>query len=297
MGVIVGVGVTDVGVAGVGFGDAVGTAARGDGADAERLGDRDGLEALGLSGDALRADDASSVGELTAAAVAVSEAGGAVDSEATAAGVLAATELAGVGFTVACLADVEHAATAARIASIAIPSVTPARRLRRGMPHADTPARPLRSELPSPATRRLEGDRYQTRTAAMTSGDLPSMQQLLQQASQMQQQLMQAQEDLARERVVGDAGGGLVSATVTGAGELVGLRIDPSVVDPEDTETLADLVLAAVRAATGRAAALQAAKLGPLTQGFGGLGQLGGLGELDDGGLGGLPGGLPGLGL
>ncbi|HTC70094.1 MAG TPA: YbaB/EbfC family nucleoid-associated protein [Acidothermaceae bacterium] len=131
----------------------------------------------------------------------------------------------------------------------------------------------------------------------MTSGDLPSMQQLLQQASQMQQQLMQAQDDLARERVVGDAGGGLVSATVSGAGELVALRIDPSVADPEDTETLADLVLAAVRAATGRAAALQAAKLGPLTQGFGGLGQLGGLGELDDGGLGGLPGGLPGLGL
>jgi len=55
----------------------------------------------------------------------------------------------------------------------------------------------------------------------MTSGELPSMQQLLQQASQMQQRLMSAQEELARERVVGDAGGGLVSATVTGAGELV----------------------------------------------------------------------------
>ncbi|HEY5050810.1 MAG TPA: YbaB/EbfC family nucleoid-associated protein, partial [Acidothermaceae bacterium] len=68
-------------------------------------------------------------------------------------------------------------------------------------------------------------------------------------------------------------------------------------VDPADTEALADLVLAAVRAATGRAAALQAAKLGPLAQGFGGLGQAGGLGDLDDGGLGPLPGGLPGLGL
>ncbi len=116
----------------------------------------------------------------------------------------------------------------------------------------------------------------------MTSGELPSMQQLLQQASQMQQQLMSAQEELARERVVGDAGGGLVSATVTGAGELVDLRIDPLAVDPAETETLADLVLAAVRAATGRAAALQAARLGPLAQGFGG---------------GSLPGGLPGLGL
>ena len=117
----------------------------------------------------------------------------------------------------------------------------------------------------------------------MTSGDLPSMQELLQQASQMQQQLMSAQEDLARERVVGDAGGGLVSATVTGAGELVDLRIDPKAVDPADTETLADLILAAVRAATGRASALQAAKLGPLAQGLGGFG--------------GQPGSLPGLGL
>ena len=63
-----------------------------------------------------------------------------------------------------------------------------------------------------------------------------------------------------------------VTATVSGAGELLGLVIKPEAVDPEDTETLADLVLAAVRDATGKSQALAAAKLGPLTGGMGGLG-------------------------
>ena len=62
----------------------------------------------------------------------------------------------------------------------------------------------------------------------------------------------------------------MVTATVTGAGELVGLVIKPEAVDPDDTETLADLVLAAVRDANTRAQALAAAKLGPLAGGLGG---------------------------
>ncbi|HVC74644.1 MAG TPA: YbaB/EbfC family nucleoid-associated protein, partial [Mycobacteriales bacterium] len=52
------------------------------------------------------------------------------------------------------------------------------------------------------------------------------------QAAQMQQQLMAAQEQLARTQVTGSAGGGLVRATVTGAGEVIGLAIDPSAIDP-----------------------------------------------------------------
>jgi nucleoid-associated protein EbfC len=114
----------------------------------------------------------------------------------------------------------------------------------------------------------------------MTSG-LPDMQQLLQQAQQMQSQLMAAQRELADARVEGTAGGGLVRATVSGTGVLVGLTIDPQAVDPDDTETLADLVLAAVRDASNNAAALTSSTMGPLAQGLGGLG----------GGL-----GLPGLG-
>ena len=95
---------------------------------------------------------------------------------------------------------------------------------------------------------------------------------LLAQAQAMQQQLLDAQRELAEATVEGSAGGDVVIATVSGAGELLGLVIKPEAVDPTDTETLADLVLAAVRDATGKSQALAAAKLGPLAGGMGGLG-------------------------
>jgi DNA-binding YbaB/EbfC family protein len=113
----------------------------------------------------------------------------------------------------------------------------------------------------------------------------PDMNALLQQAAAMQQQLMAAQEDLANRQVEGSAGGGLVKATVTGNGDLVGLTIDPEACDPDDTETLADLVLAAVRDAAANAQQQAADQMGQLTGGFGegltGLGS-GGLGGSDD---------------
>lgn len=102
-------------------------------------------------------------------------------------------------------------------------------------------------------------------------GGQPNMQQLLQQAQKMQQDLAQAQEELAQTEVEGQSGGGLVKATVTGSGELRGLVIDPKAVDPDDTETLADLVVAAVQAANENAQQLQQEKLGPLAQGLGGM--------------------------
>jgi nucleoid-associated protein EbfC len=97
---------------------------------------------------------------------------------------------------------------------------------------------------------------------------------LLAQAQAMQEQFLNAQQELAEMQVEGSAGGDLVIATVTGAGELVGLEIKPEAVDPSDTETLADLILAAVRDATNKAQAVAASKLGPLA---GGLGMGGGL--------------------
>ncbi|MBB4161418.1 hypothetical protein FB387_001843 [Streptomyces cinereoruber] len=106
-------------------------------------------------------------------------------------------------------------------------------------------------------------------------GGQPNMQQLLQQAQKMQQDLARAQQELAATEVDGQAGGGLVRATVTGSGELRGLVIDPKAVDPEDTETLADLIVAAVQAANDNAQQLQQAKLGPLAQGMGGMPGLG----------------------
>lgn len=102
-------------------------------------------------------------------------------------------------------------------------------------------------------------------------GGQPNMQDLLQQAQKMQQDLARAQEELAETSVEGLAGGGLVKATVNGSGDLLALSIDPKAVDPEDTETLADLVVAAVHAANENAQQLQQEKLGPLAQGLGGM--------------------------
>lgn len=107
-------------------------------------------------------------------------------------------------------------------------------------------------------------------------GGQPDMQALLQQAQQMQQQLARTQAELAETTVGGTAGGGLVRATVSGTGELKGLVIDPKAVDPEDTETLADLILAAVRDGNAAAQKLAAERLGPLAQ-LGGGGGIPGL--------------------
>lgn len=104
----------------------------------------------------------------------------------------------------------------------------------------------------------------------MQPGGQPDMQQLLQQAQQMQQQLMAAQAELAATEVQGQAGGGLVTATVNGSGELLALAIDPKVVDPSDVETLQDLVIGAVADAGRNAQNLAASKLGPLAGGLGG---------------------------
>ena len=97
---------------------------------------------------------------------------------------------------------------------------------------------------------------------------------LLAQAQAMQEQLINAQQELAEMEIEDSAGGSLVTATVTGSGELVGLVIKPEAVDPSDTETLADLIVAAIRDATNQAQAVAASKLGPLA---GGLGMGGGL--------------------
>ena len=103
----------------------------------------------------------------------------------------------------------------------------------------------------------------------MRPGGPPNMQQLMKQAQKMQEQLMAAQAELADTQVEGSAGGGMVKATVTGSGDLLSLSIDPSVVDPEDVETLTDLVVAAVRDAARAAQELTAEKMGPLAGGMG----------------------------
>lgn len=105
-------------------------------------------------------------------------------------------------------------------------------------------------------------------------GQQPNMQQLMKQAQKMQQQLETAQAELAQTEVTGTAGGGLVTATLLGSGELTALTIDPKAVDADDVETLQDLIVAAVRDANRAVAELAAEKMGPVTGGAG-LGALG----------------------
>lgn len=121
----------------------------------------------------------------------------------------------------------------------------------------------------------------------MEPGGQLDMGQLLQAAAAMQNQLVAAQQELAETEIQGTAGGGLVTVTVSGQGELVDLSIAPSAIDAADpaetAQTLADLVLAAYRDARRAAEQLQEQKMGPLAEGLSG---------------GGLPGfgGMPGLG-
>ncbi len=98
------------------------------------------------------------------------------------------------------------------------------------------------------------------------------MNALLQQAQQMQEQMVSAQQKLADTHVDGTVGDGLVKVTVTGTGDLVAVSIKKGSFDPEDTEDLEDLIVAAYRDAKARADALAAETLGPLAGGLGGLG-------------------------
>jgi DNA-binding YbaB/EbfC family protein len=100
----------------------------------------------------------------------------------------------------------------------------------------------------------------------------PNMQQLMKQAQKMQQQMAAVQAELAEAEVSGTAGGGLVTVTVTGAGEVTAIKIDPKAVDADDVETLEDLVLAAIHNAADAARSLTEEKMGPLTAGLGGGG-------------------------
>lgn len=100
---------------------------------------------------------------------------------------------------------------------------------------------------------------------------------LMQQAQAMQQQMEKAQEELARETVEASAGGGMVTVSATGALEITSIKIDPSAIDPDDPDLLADMIVAAVNEALRSARSLMESKMGSA---------MGGLGEL----------GLPGLG-
>ena len=97
--------------------------------------------------------------------------------------------------------------------------------------------------------------------------------QMMKQAQKMQQELMRMQEEQESKTYSAKAGGGMVTATVNGKHEVVGLEINPEAVDPDDVEMLQDMVMAAVNEAMRTADAEAAQNMSRLTGGM----NLGGL--------------------
>lgn len=95
---------------------------------------------------------------------------------------------------------------------------------------------------------------------------------MMEQVQQMQAQMQQAQEELKNETVQATAGGGMVTVTASGSGEIKGITIDPKAIDPDDPELLADMILAAVNEALRSSQSLMESKLGPALGGLHGMG-------------------------
>ena len=91
---------------------------------------------------------------------------------------------------------------------------------------------------------------------------------IMKQAQQMQQKMARVQEELQTREVEASAGGGMVTATVNGAQQLVALKMEPSVIDPEDVEMLQDLVLAAVNEAIKKSQAMAQEEMSKITGGM-----------------------------
>ncbi|HHX62737.1 MAG TPA: YbaB/EbfC family nucleoid-associated protein [Epulopiscium sp.] len=100
-------------------------------------------------------------------------------------------------------------------------------------------------------------------------GGMPNMNNLMKQAQKMQKQMEKTQAELQEKEVTATAGGGVVKVVVTGKRELKSITIDPEVVDPDDVETLEDLVMAAVNEGLRQAEELTNKEMAKVTGGMG----------------------------
>ncbi len=100
-------------------------------------------------------------------------------------------------------------------------------------------------------------------------GGLADMGKMMKAAQEMQTKMVELQEELGRMTVVGESGAGLVKATSTAKGELVGLDIDPSIFNPDEKEVVEDLILPAIKDAQGKASARAQEEMGKVTEGLG----------------------------
>lgn len=91
---------------------------------------------------------------------------------------------------------------------------------------------------------------------------------MMKQVQQMQERAQRLQEDLAAMEVGGEAGGGLVRVTLNGKGDMKGIKIDPSLMKPEEAEIVEDLVIAATSDAKAKVEAQMKDKMQELTGGL-----------------------------
>ncbi|MBE2204539.1 MAG: YbaB/EbfC family nucleoid-associated protein [Chthoniobacterales bacterium] len=91
---------------------------------------------------------------------------------------------------------------------------------------------------------------------------------MMKEAQRMQERMAQVQDELAARTLEVNAGGGKIKVTATGAGDIVSIKIDPQVVDPQDVEFLEDLILSGVKQALEEAKALAGNEMGRLTGGL-----------------------------
>jgi DNA-binding YbaB/EbfC family protein len=104
----------------------------------------------------------------------------------------------------------------------------------------------------------------------MSNGKMPDLNALMKQAQKLQGDVAKIQEEIAAMQCDGAAGGGLVTATVNGQFELVKLKIDKTVVDPNDIGMLEDLVTAAYNAAATKVREQSKEKMAGVMGGMGG---------------------------
>ena len=97
---------------------------------------------------------------------------------------------------------------------------------------------------------------------------MKGMGNLMKQAQQMQQRMVKLQEEMAQKTVEASVGGGMVTVTVNGKSELLRVKIEPQVVDPDDVEMLEDLIVAGVNEALRKAQEMVAAEMSKLTGGL-----------------------------
>src|SRR5690348_14503396 len=99
-------------------------------------------------------------------------------------------------------------------------------------------------------------------------GGLGNIGNLMKEAQKTAERMQNVETELSETTLEATSGGGMVTATVTGAGQVVGLTIDPKVVDPDDVEMLQDLVLSAIREALEQAGRMREEKIQSITGGL-----------------------------